>query len=194
MATEQTQTKDQQNHQDRNQQQDRTRQPATSERGLARMEGASRQLMPFLPFASPFTLMRRLIEDLNQLSEGGNLEVRPAIGLPPIEVSEHDGKVVVDIDLPGMTKDQIQVQVQDGQLIISGERRQEVEQRDRGFHRSERIYGVFTRAIPLPEGAKVEEAEAIFANGVLKITVPAPPRSKGRPIDIQDAPEAKEAH
>jgi HSP20 family protein len=194
MATEQTQTKDQQNRQDRNQQQDRTRQPATSEQGLARMEGGARQLMPFLPFASPLTVMRRFIEGLDQLSEGGSLEARPAIGLPPVEINEHDGKVVIDVDLPGMTKEQIEVQVQDGQLIISGERRQEVEQRDRGFYRSERIYGSFTRAIPLPDGAKVEEAKATFANGVLEITVPAPPRSKGRLIDIQDAPEAKQAH
>jgi len=193
MASEQTQTKDEQNRQDRSQP-ERARQPGASEQRLARVEGGALQLRPLLPFASPFTVMRRLIEDLDHLSGGGNLEARPAFGLPPVEISEHDGRVVVDVDLPGMTKDQIQVEVQDGHLIVSGERQQEVEQRDRDRYRTERVYGSFMRAIALPEGAKVEEAKATFANGVLEITVPAPPRSKGRTVEIQDAPEDKQAH
>jgi HSP20 family protein len=174
--------------------QDGNRRPAASQGALARTKGASRELVPALPFASPFSLMRRFIEDLDLLMEGRDLEGAASLGVPPLEIVERDGKIVIEADVPGLTKDQIQVQVQDGQLVISGERRQEAEERQRGLTRSERIYGAFSRVVPLPEGARVDEAKASFANGVLEITVPVPAMSKARAIDIQEEPQAKTAH
>jgi HSP20 family protein len=110
-------------------------------------------------------------------------------------VFEREGKLVVRADVPGMRRDQITIEVENGELVISGERQQEQEERRGGIYRSERTYGSFYRVIPLPEGANPEQATATFKDGVLEITMPAPQRSSGRRIEIQgtDKPQAKSA-
>jgi HSP20 family protein len=77
-------------------------------------------------------------------------------------------------------------------LTLSGERREEKEERREGFYRSERTYGSFYRRIPLPEGAKTENAAATFQNGVLEITVPAPQiAAPTRKLEIKEPAEEK---
>ena len=88
------------------------------------------------------------------------------------------------------------VEFEDGQLVISGERRQEHEERRGGVYRSERSYGTFYRSIPLPDGVNPEQAKAAFKNGVLEITMPAPERPRAKRIEIQEGrqqPEARSA-
>jgi HSP20 family protein len=68
----------------------------------------------------------------------------------------------------------VKVEVTDDVLTLSGERKEEKEEKREGFYRSERNYGSFYRQIPLPEGAMTENAAATFQNGVLDITIPAP--------------------
>jgi HSP20 family protein len=103
---------------------------------------------------------------------------------PQIEVFQRDNELVVRADLPGMTRDDVAVEVTEEAVTIQGERRHESEEEREGFYRSERIYGSFYRVIPLPEGAISEQAKANFRDGVLEITMPAPPKSKGRRIEI----------
>ncbi|HEX3557477.1 MAG TPA: Hsp20/alpha crystallin family protein [Thermoanaerobaculia bacterium] len=105
---------------------------------------------------------------------------------PQVEVRERDGKLVVCADLPGTRKEDVHVEVRDKALILEGERRQESEQSQEGFYRSERSYGRFHRTIPLPEGVNPEQAQANFKDGVLEITLPLPQRqsSQGRRIEI----------
>ena len=89
-------------------------------------------------------------------------------------------------DLPGLTKDDVRVECTDEALIIEGERRSEHEERQGEAFHSERHYGMFRRQIPLPEGAKAEQASANFKDGVLEISMPAPQRqTRGRQIEIQ---------
>ncbi|HEV8579241.1 MAG TPA: Hsp20/alpha crystallin family protein [Thermoanaerobaculia bacterium] len=105
---------------------------------------------------------------------------------PEIEVREKDGNLVVHADLPGLRKEDVHVEVQDNALILQGERRQESEKSEEGFYRSERSYGRFYRAIPLPEGVNPDQAQANFKDGVLEVTIPVPERpSRGRKIDIR---------
>jgi HSP20 family protein len=94
--------------------------------------------------------------------------------MPQIEVLQNNGQFKVRADLPGVTKDDVSVEVTDNFLTISGERKEEKEEKREGFYRSERNYGSFYRQIPLPEGAMTENAAATFQNGVLDITIPAP--------------------
>jgi len=70
-------------------------------------------------------------------------------------------------DLQGLKKEDVKVEVTDGYLSISGARRSEAEQRKDNVYRRERSYGSFYRAVPLPEGAKLEDVHAAFADGVL---------------------------
>jgi HSP20 family protein len=143
----------------------------------------------------PFSLMRRLFDDLERLTgielpdeRGERRGLDSMMFVPMVEVRQRDDKLVVSVDLPGMSSDDIEITVEDGALIIEGERRSEHEHRDGDVWRCERSYGRFQRAIPLPEGVDTETAEARFENGVLQISLQAPERVRhGRKIDIKSS-------
>jgi HSP20 family protein len=99
---------------------------------------------------------------------------------PQIEIVQRDDEIVVRADLPGLDRNDIDVEVNDGVLTISGERRQESRDEREGFIRSERAYGSFYRAIPLPDGVNAEEISANFRDGVLEIAVPVPENQRQR--------------
>jgi HSP20 family protein len=79
------------------------------------------------------------------------------------------------------------VEVADRQLSLSGERKQESEEKNDNFDRSEREYGSFFRSVPLPEGVRTEDVKATFADGVLEISMPLParPEAKVRKVQIE---------
>jgi HSP20 family protein len=107
---------------------------------------------------------------------------------PGIDVFEKNNRLVTKIDLPGMKKEDVKVEVTDGQLIIAGDRKRESEEEKDNFHRCEREYGSFYRSIPLPEGTKLEDVKATFADGVLEVSAPLPARpvAKKRAVEIQE--------
>jgi len=108
---------------------------------------------------------------------------------PRIEVVERDGQFVVHADLPGMSKEDVKVEVTDGMLTIEGERKEEKKEERQGYNYSERTYGSFYRCIPLPEGADTSKATAEFRKGVLEVTMPTAPR----PAQKQHRVEVREA-
>ncbi len=129
--------------------------------------------------AGPFSLMRRLGEQMDRM-------FRTALW-PQIEVSHRDNKLVVTADIPGLKREDVNVEVREKELVISGERRSESEQRRPGYYRSERSYGSFKRTIPLPEGSKLETASATFDKGVLRIEIEAPTEQvTGRRIEVRE--------
>ena len=134
--------------------------------------------------ASPFSLMRRFMDDLDHLFVGGTSGAEWA---PAVEVLERDGRLVVRADVPGLQKDDVNVEIDDGHLVISGEPRQEHEDRQEGFYRTERTYGRFCRALALPEEADAEHAKATFKNGVLEISMPMTGRHQARRLQVEDA-------
>lgn len=155
---------------------------------------------------SPFGFMRRLNEEMDHLfqdfgsgrgfpdtSLGGEMRMFGGSSgwSPQIEVFEREGELCVRADLPGMSKDDIEVDIADNALVIRGDRRNEREQEEQGYYRSERSYGTFFRTIPLPQGIDSENAEATFRNGVLEITMPAPEGSKRRRLDIREHEEQR---
>jgi HSP20 family protein len=165
------------------------------------------------PFgASPFAFMRRFTEEMDRLFEDfgfGRGWLMPSFGRelfpagfgelgqplwsPQVEVFERGGQLVVRADLPGLTKEDVKVEVTDGALTISGERRQEQEERGEGFYRSERSYGSFYRQIPLPEGVNADDAQATFRGGVLEISMRAPQRRpRGRRLEIKEGGSGEE--
>jgi HSP20 family protein len=111
---------------------------------------------------------------------------------PEIEVTEKNGELKIHADLPGMKKEDINVEFTDDALIISGERTQETEEEREGYFHSERNYGSFFRSIPLPEGANPDKANAFLHDGVLEVTLAVPKRElKGRKLEITEkAPKA----
>jgi len=139
---------------------------------------------------SPFALMRAMMDDMDRMFGGGSLgfrgltdrlfgnrsmgRLRPssqdALWLPAIDVSKRDDQVVVHAELPGLNSKDVNVEVDNGTLTISGERTQSSGDQ---YH-SERSYGSFYRAIPLPENVDPDQIKATFTNGVLEVTMPAP--------------------
>jgi HSP20 family protein len=107
-------------------------------------------------------------------------------------VFERDNKLVTRIDLPGMKKEEVKVEVTDGHLAIFGERKSEKEERKESEYRCERAYGSFYRAVPLPQGAKLDDIQATFENGVLEVTVPLPAKAPpaARRVEIKESATA----
>ncbi len=101
---------------------------------------------------SPFTLMRRFTEDMDRMFTGMGRVGGRETGLwaPPVEVRESDGSLVISVELPGLNKEDVKVEVNEDTLVIHGERKREWEEERGGVHRSERAYGSFYREIPLP--------------------------------------------
>ena len=161
--------------------------------------------------SSPFAFMRRFSDEMDRLFEdfgfGGGLfapsfgrglsrfgELGQPIWSPQVEVFERGGQLVVRADLPGLTKDDINVDITDDALVIRGERKSEREENEEGYYRTERSYGSFYRQIPLPEGVTADNANATFRNGVLEITMPAPQRAEQqrRRLEIRERAEGEE--
>ena len=140
---------------------------------------------------NPFTFMRRVSDDLDRAfgfrpDVPGELELYPRTWSPEIEIFEHDDKFCVRVDLPGLTKENVKVEVAHDELTIEGERKFEKEKTKQGLHRTERAYGSFFRRIAIPDHVKAENASATFKNGVLEIEMPAipVPEVKKRAVEI----------
>jgi HSP20 family protein len=129
-------------------------------------------------WGDPYSMMGRFAQQMERLFDdfGFNRVGSPANGMwiPHIDVFEREGLFCVRADLPGMKKEDVKIEVIDDALVIQGERHHERERTDRGYYRSERGYGHFHRAIPLPEGANSDDVRATFRDGVLEVTMPAP--------------------
>ena len=161
---------------------------------------------------NPFQLMQRMAEDMDRLFEQFGfgrmgLGTSPAFGSllgpdsfrgssrqgrteqtlwsPQIEVRQRGDNVVIRADLPGVNRDDMHVEVENDVLTIRGERREEREEEEEGFYRSERSYGTFHRMLPLPEGVNADEVEATFKDGVLEVKLPAPRQQEQRAKRIE---------
>ncbi len=173
------------------------RHPARSgeSRGLSRRGEMLPSLFSFSPgeffSTSPFSLMRRFSEEMDRMFSnsrlfGGQRGEENALWMPAVEVSEKDGNMRVCAELPGLTQNDVKVEVLEGDLIIQGQKKREHEEEREGVYHSERSYGQFYRRIPLPTDAKIDDAKAEFRNGILEVTVPVPESArKGRQIPIR---------
>lgn len=128
----------------------------------------------------------------NSMASGSNraLAQRPAtsaLWTPRVEAfTREDGDIVVRAELPGLRKEDVKLDVEDGVLTIHGERRRQTENEGQGFYRSEISYGSFERHIQLPEGADPSKIEANFSDGILEITIPKPPQErKSHSIEVK---------
>jgi HSP20 family protein len=154
----------------------------------------------------PFALLRQVASELDRAFDAPGwsslrwplLDGRTAEAggwTPRIDVFQRENRLVTKIDLPGLKKDDVKVEVSDGQLEISGERRTESEEKRDDFYRSEREFGSFYRAVPLPDGVTLADVKAIFTNGVLEVSVPLPAKAepKVHKVEIQDGGKAVQA-
>ena len=135
---------------------------------------------PTFPFggslfgANPFGLMKRFTEEMDRTLASFVPPPEFDLWAPPLEVIHKDGNFIVTVELPGIPKEEVKVEVVDEALVIEGERKLVKEKKEEGFFRSERSYGKFYRSIPLPKGAKADMIKAELINGVLEVVIPVP--------------------
>jgi HSP20 family protein len=105
---------------------------------------------------------------------------------PKVDVYQTQNDVVVKAEIPGVSKEDLNVYIDENSIRLSGQTKREDEFRDEDIYRIERHYGSFSRTIPLPVEVKSEEAKAEYKDGILSITIPKaqPSKSRGRRIDI----------
>jgi HSP20 family protein len=104
--------------------------------------------------------------------------------VPPVDLVEVDDHFVLRADLPGLSEGDVSIEVQDGTLTISGERKTEHEEQERGWYRIERSFGSFSRSLTLPDGVDADAISANFDRGVLEVRVPKPAERKPRRVEI----------
>lgn len=104
--------------------------------------------------------------------------------IPAMDLSETEDHLVLKADLPGMTEDDVEIEVKDGVLTVSGERKSDNEERSEGYYRVERAFGRFSRSLTLPTGIDAGQIGADFENGVLEVKIPKPAERKPQRIEI----------
>jgi len=147
-------------------------------------------LIPTLAARDPFFLWRQMTSEFDRLFDNWPSFRAPALPepagwSPKIDVFVQDNRLVTRVDLPGMKKEDVSVEVTDGHLTLSGERKRETEEKRDDFYRIEREHGRFYRAIPLPEGVKLEDVKATFSDGVLEVSTPLPARAEAKVRKVQ---------
>ena len=104
---------------------------------------------------------------------------------PPTDIAEHETEYRVKVELPGVTRDDVKITMQDNILTIRGEKKQEVETRESNQHRVERSYGSFQRSFTLPATVKGDKIEASYADGILCITLPKAEAAQPKQIEVK---------
>lgn len=129
-----------------------------------------------------------LQSDVNRLFDGFFGRSAPAGSgrrwIPPMDLVETDDHLVLRADLPGLARDDIEIEVKDNVLTIAGERKSEHEEKGEGFHRVERAFGRFSRSLDLPRGIATDQVDARFDRGVLEVRIPKPEERKPTRIEI----------
>ncbi len=104
---------------------------------------------------------------------------------PSVDVYEKSDKYVINAEIPGLSKEEIKIDVKDGALTISGEKKYEEKKEDENYIRVERRYGKFERRFNLPENVNVESVSANYKNGVLEVSLPKKEEAKPKQIDVK---------
>jgi HSP20 family protein len=143
----------------------------------------------------PFRELSSLQSEMNRLFNAA-FETAPTGGnggarrwTPAMDLLETDEHFVLRADLPGLTESDVNIELEDNVLTVSGERKAEHESKGEGFYRVERSFGSFSRSLTLPQGIDPEAVTAGFENGVLEVRVPKPEQRKPRKIAIGTAGE-----
>ena len=143
----------------------------------------------------PFQDLQALREDMNRafgrwFGREGEEERSGVRWAPALDVAETKDAYRIDVEVPGLKPEDIEVTVDQGMLTIQGERRSEEESRDRQYHRIERRYGAFRRSITLPSGVDASRVEATYDNGVLRLTVPKTEAAQPKRIEVRSGTQA----
>jgi HSP20 family protein len=127
----------------------------------------------------------RLFEEFEGFFEGGITPRRERAFEPAVEVSDTKDALIVKAQVPGVSKDDLHVDISDHTLTLKGEMKADTEEKEKHYYRREWRYGAFSRTIPLPMEVQGEQAKAQMKDGVIEITIPKSERAKVKEIPVQ---------
>ena len=137
----------------------------------------------------PFRQMEDMFEQYNKalaLPHRGRHEVMASGDwVPRVDISETESDFALKVEIPDVKKDDVKVTVDSGVLTITGERKQEKEEKGKKFHRLERYFGSFMRSFTLPDNIDEAKIEASFKDGMLNLRLPKTEKSKPKAIDVK---------
>jgi len=128
--------------------------------------------------------MNRLFDRFFDTGRGNGRSGSVRRWIPAMDLVESEEHLVLRADLPGIQEEDVEIEIKDGVLTISGERKAEHEEKGEGFHRVERAFGRFSRSLTLPDGVDADAVAASFDNGVLEVKVPKPEETKPTRVQI----------
>src|SRR5687768_15349648 len=135
----------------------------------------------------PFRELRGLHDEMNRLFSGSapeHGEFARGAWSPSVDIFEDENRLIVEAELPGMSREDFEITVENNVLTLKGERKFEKKTEGDNYHRVERSYGAFTRQFTLPQTVTAEGATADFENGVLRVGLPKREETKARKIEI----------
>ncbi len=138
----------------------------------------------------PFRELRSLQDEVNRLfsssfSRGGDDQMMRGAWNPSVDIFENKDQIVLEAELPGMKPEDVVISIENNVLTLHGERKFEKKDEQDNFHRVERSYGSFTRSFTLPPTVSSENAQAVFENGLLRLTLAKREEAKPRRIEIK---------
>jgi HSP20 family protein len=139
---------------------------------------------PVTDLSSEFATMQREIDRMFDRFRGGAVDSSADLW-PTVDIVENDNDFVVNVELPGVRKEDVKITVNDGVLTVKGEKKQERELKEDQYRRLERSFGAFERSFTLPTTAQSERIGANYNNGVLMITIPKAEQAKPREIEVK---------
>ena len=128
--------------------------------------------------------MNRLFNTFFDSPTAGQRRHRLRRWIPAMDLVETEDHFVLRADLPGLSEEDVKIEVEDNVLTISGERKAEHEDASEGYYRVERAFGAFSRSLTLPEGVDAEAIRRASTSGVLEVRIPKPEQRKPRKIEI----------
>jgi HSP20 family protein len=129
--------------------------------------------------------IRQFEDRIDRIFERAIGRDRQSPWMPPMDVYETDEKLVVSVELPGLAADDVEVQVEDATLTVNGKREFSTEVNEEHYHRIERRYGEFSRAVALPPHVDASKVDARFDDGVLTVEVPKIEKAKPTKIKVK---------
>lgn len=142
----------------------------------------------------PFRELEDISERFNRLfsrtparREGSREAMTVADWIPSVDIAEDDKEYLIKAEIPEVDKKDVKITVQDGVLTIQGERKKNTEEKDKRFHRVERVYGTFVRSFTLPEDVAEDNIQAEFKDGMLMIHLPKTEKPKPKAIEVKVA-------
>ncbi|RJQ15054.1 MAG: Hsp20/alpha crystallin family protein [Nitrospiraceae bacterium] len=149
------------------------------------------ELEPYRPFGwvSPFERMDEFIDEFFRRPFGRTLWPRPMIEemapSPSVDIFEEGDDIILKTELPGMTKDDIEINLTDDTITLSGEKKKEEKIERKNYYRLERSFGSFSRSFTLPAEVQSDKAKASFKSGVLEVRVPKSEEARKKEVKIK---------